>query len=594
MFEFATSARRRSRFTTARTWPWALVATVALGAGIAPAQAMPPDLTLQFVASLDSQVVDIANTGVAGDDRLFLVRKRGIVHVVDAGSVLPTPFLDIDAAVHTPGSDGDERGLLGLAFHPDYDSNGRFFVSYIDNSGDTVVSRYSVSGDPNVADGGSASAVLTVAQPAGNHNGGQIRFGPDGFLYVGLGDGGGGCDSAGVGCNAQKTDSLLGSMLRVDVDGDDFPGDPGRNYAVPGTNPFVGDAGVLDEIWAYGLRNPWRFSFDRSTGDLYIGDVGQSGGTRREEVNRQPAGAGGQNYGWPVAEGTQCGPGTCGTASCPMPLPSCGSLTDPLYDYTGGGSCSITGGFVYRGSGIPGLVGRYLFGDWCDGMIVALDPGTLDAPVVADVGFGLTTFGEDADGELYAAVGNDVYKLVSAAVDPPSCLAAPTPGCFEAEKISLKLKDKADDAKDQVTWRHKKGTSALVQGDFGDPADGTGAYSLCIYDRTAEVPVLVTFASVVAGTGWKAISTKGYRYKDNAAAQDGIRVVKLKSGDSGKPLVQFKLKGASVPMPTPASGTQFFEQDSAVTVQLLASNGNCWTAEFATARKNSVDEFRAP
>ena len=503
--------------------------------------------------------------------------------------------MDIDAVVVDPASNSDERGLLGMAFHPDYDSNGHFFVSYIDNSGDTVVARYTVSGDPNVADGGSALAVLTVGQPAGNHNGGQIRFGPDGFLYVGIGDGGGGCDNAGVGCNAQKTDSLLGSMLRIDVDGDDFPADPSRNYAIPGTNPFVGDAGVLDEIWSYGLRNPWRFSFDRLTGELYIGDVGQSGGTRREEVDRQPAGVGGQNYGWPVAEGTQCGPGTCGTGSCPMPLPPCGSLTEPLYEYTGGGSCSITGGFVYRGTAIPALAGRYVFSDWCDGMIVALDPGTLDDPVLADAGFGLTTFGEDVDGELYVALGNTVYKLVAEEVDPaPACTAAPAPGCFEAEKISIKLKDKADDTKDQAVWKHKKGTSALVQDDFGDPADGSTAYTLCVYDETSDVPALVTDASVVAGTGWKAISTKGYSYKDKTALQDGIRVVKLKSGAAGKPLVQLKLKGASLPMPTPVSGTQFFEQDSAVTVQLLASNGNCWTAEFTTAKKNAVDEFKAP
>jgi glucose/arabinose dehydrogenase len=376
-----------------------------------------PAVELQLIATAADQVVHIANSGVAGDDRLFIVRKRGIVQIIDGGSIVATPFLDIDSLVVNPGGGGDERGLLSIAFHPDYDSNGYFFVEYIDNASDTVIARYQVSGDPDVADAGSALLILGIDQPATNHNGGQLQFGPDGYLYAAMGDGGGGCDSAGAGCNAQKTDSLLGSLLRIDVDGDDFPGDPNRNYAVPGDNPFVGNAAFAPEIWSYGLRNPWRFSFDRATGDLWLGDVGQSGTSRREEVNFQAAGVGGQNYGWPVAEGDQCDPGTCALGSCPLPLPTCGSLTYPLYQYTGGGSCAVTGGFVYRGSAIAGLAGRYVFSDYCSGDIVALDPGNpTDDPVIEDAGFELTSFGEDVDGELYVAVGDDIYKLVDAGI----------------------------------------------------------------------------------------------------------------------------------------------------------------------------------
>lgn len=391
--------------------------------GASFAGAAPADVNLQLLATLPDQIVHVTNSGVAGDDRIFLVRKIGVIHIYDGASVLPTPFLDIDnLVVGTTLETGDERGLLSVAFHPDHDANGFFYVNYIDNGGDTVISRYQVSADPNIADAGSASIVIGIDQPAGNHNGGQLQFGPDGYLYIGMGDGGGGCDSAGSGCNAQKTSSLLGAMLRIDIDGDDFPLDSTRNYAIPASNPFVLDAAVANETWAYGLRNPWRFSFDRGTGDLYIGDVGQSGGTRREEINFQAAASsGGQNYGWPIAEGTQCGPGTCALANCPTPIPTCESLTVPIYQYNSG--CAVTGGYVYRGTSIPELVGRYVFSDFCSGDIIAMDVGTLEVPVIADSGFALTSFGEDVGGEIYAAVGNEVYKLVPA---PGNQTATPT------------------------------------------------------------------------------------------------------------------------------------------------------------------------
>ncbi len=403
-------------------------AVVVIGSpALSAAGTSEPTVDLHSVATLDDQVVDIANSGVAGDQRLFLVRKIGVIEIYENGLVLATPFLDLRTIVFGISlATGDERGLLGLAFHPDYESNGFFYVNYIDNGGDTVVARYSVSANPNVADAGSATPVLDIDQPAANHNGGQLRFGPDDYLYIAVGDGGGGCDSAGSGCNAQKTGSLLGTMLRIDVDSDDFPMDASRNYAIPMGNPFTLDGTVADEIWAYGLRNPWRFSFDSVSGDMFIGDVGQSGGTRREEINRQAAASiGGENYGWPIAEGDQCDPGTCGLGACPTPIPSCGGLTYPLYQYSGG--CSVTGGFVYRGSAISEIAGRYVFGDYCSGNIVALDVGTLDAPVIADTNFGLTTFGEDIDGEIYVAVGSSVFKLVPEGSPTPTAVPTATP-----------------------------------------------------------------------------------------------------------------------------------------------------------------------
>ncbi len=361
--------------------------------GASFAGAAPADVNLQLLATLPDQIVHVTNSGVAGDDRIFLVRKIGVIHIYDGASVLPTPFLDIDnLVVGTTLETGDERGLLSVAFHPDHDANGFFYVNYIDNGGDTVISRYQVSADPNIADAGSASIVIGIDQPAGNHNGGQLQFGPDGYLYIGMGDGGGGCDSAGSGCNAQKTSSLLGAMLRIDIDGDDFPLDSTRNYAIPASNPFVLDAAVANETWAYGLRNPWRFSFDAETGDLWIADVGQNA---VEEINRVPLDASGLNYGWPRFEGDRPFDGQ----------PAEGPVVDPVHTYGHDRGCSITGGFVYRGGAIPQLRGAYLYSDFCSGSIWALDVAE-DGSVRADVDTGLdvsnpVSFGEGPDGELY-------------------------------------------------------------------------------------------------------------------------------------------------------------------------------------------------
>lgn len=346
--------------------------------------------------------VDITN---AGDDRLFVVERSGRIKIIDENAiVLPTPFLDIDNLVAN-ASGQSERGLLGLAFHPDYINNGYFFVNYTNNSGETVIARYERDAtDPNAADPNSAMIFMTIDQPYTNHNGGCIKFGPDGYLYIGMGDGGSSNDPGQYG---QNTQSLLGKMLRIDIDN-------GSPYSIPSDNPFVNDANVLDEIWAIGLRNPWRFSFDRETGDLWIADVGQNAW---EEIDFQPANSpGGENYGWRCYEGNHLN-GNVNTSNC-------GSASDyvaPIYEvqHNGfSGPCSVTGGFVYRGEDYPGLEGIYIFADYCTGEFFTVAPdggGGWVGQEVADFNYDISSFGEDVDGELYCArLGQGrIYKVVS-------------------------------------------------------------------------------------------------------------------------------------------------------------------------------------
>lgn len=364
--------------TPAPTATRAPTATPAATATTAPPNPGVVGLRLEEVAGGLASPSGIVAPG-DGSGRLFILEQPGRIRIVDDGSLLDAPFLDI---VDRVTSEGNEQGLLGLAFHPRYAENGRFLINYTDRNGDTVISAWTVSQDPNRADAGSESVVLSVDQPAGNHNGGHLVFGPDGYLYVGLGDGGGGGDTYGNGQNGQ---TLLGAMLRLDVDG-------AQPYAIPQDNPFVDDPAVRDEIWAIGLRNPWRYSFDRLTGDLYIADVGQNA---YEEVNFQPAGGGGENYGWPIMEGLHCFRGEgCETAGLVM----------PIWEYDHSAGCSITGGHVYRGSRYPMLQGIYLVGDYCSGTIWGLAPGedgSWQSAVLEQTNARLTSFGEDEAGELY-------------------------------------------------------------------------------------------------------------------------------------------------------------------------------------------------
>ncbi|MCA9297062.1 MAG: PQQ-dependent sugar dehydrogenase, partial [Phycisphaerales bacterium] len=366
-------------------------------------------------------------THAPGDfDRIFIVEQRsgstGRIRIVDLATdtLLATPFLSI-SGVNT----SSEQGLLGLAFHPDYDNNGYFYVYYTSNalgSNRTHVVRYSVSANPNIADASSAQTVLLISQPFTNHNGGWMGFGPnDGYLYIGTGDGGDACDP---GQRAQDiTNQLLGKMLRIDVDGDDFPADPDKNYAIPASNPFVGITGD-DEIWAYGLRNPWRCDFDDETGDLYIADVGQNA---REEIDFQPASStGGENYGWDCREGTGCAVSISFQCSGTSVGCSCTGVSsvDPIQEYTHGSGCSISGGVVYRGCKIPDLAGTYFYADHCSNTIWSfrgpavadfeVRTAELDPPGALSI-TGISSFGEDAYGEVYICdlFGGEVFRIVA-------------------------------------------------------------------------------------------------------------------------------------------------------------------------------------
>lgn len=347
-------------------------------------------------------------------ERLFIVEQHtGRIKILnlDTGVVNATPFLDIDGL-----ATGNEQGLLGLAFDPDYAVNGFFYVNFTETNGSTNIRRYQVSaGNPDVADAATTMTVMTYAQPFSNHNGGWLGFGPDGFLYICAGDGGSGDDP---GNRAQDiTNQRLGKMMRIDVHGDDFPADTTRNYAIPPDNPFVGTTGD-DEIWAYGLRNPWRVSFDRLTGDLYIADVGQN---QREEINFQPASStGGENYGWRVMEGTRCN-----FPNDPLPCND-PSFTPPIHEYshTGApdGGFSITGGYIYRGP-IAQLQGIYFFADYVSNQIWSFrfdgvnktDFVNRTAELAADAGSvqSISSFGEDNSGNLYiVSLDGEVFKLV--------------------------------------------------------------------------------------------------------------------------------------------------------------------------------------
>jgi glucose/arabinose dehydrogenase len=357
-------------------------------------------LSLGPVVSGLASVVDIQQPP-DGTGRLFLVEQGGRIRVWTDTQLLATPFLDLSGRIST----GGEQGLLGLAFDPAYAANGRFFVHYTDTAGNTVLARYTVSADPDVANPSSAVILLDVDQPYSNHNGGQIAFGPDGLLYMALGDGGSGGDPEN---RAQDLSQLLGKLLRIDVS--TVP------YTVPPSNPFVGVAGARGEVWAYGLRNPWKFSFDRLTGEAWIADVGQSAW---EEVNLAPAGVGGQNYGWRLMEG----------AHCYNPASNCndGSLTLPVLEYPHtAGNCSVTGGFRYRGGEFGRLHGTTLYADFCTGRVWGARQaasGTWSAAERLDAPFAIGTFGEDGSGEIYLAsygANGTLYRLgVSTFTDVP-------------------------------------------------------------------------------------------------------------------------------------------------------------------------------
>ena len=384
------------------SWFFSLLLASTLLLNLTPsASAQPPaDLTIQTFATGFNSAIAVRHAG-DGSGRLFVVEQAGVIKVVSsAGTVSATPFLDITGLV----ASGGEMGLLGLAFHPDYENNGYFYVNYTRDTPtrQTVVARYSVSSEnADVADSGSALIILVIDQPYSNHNGGDIHFGPkDGYLYIGMGDGGGWDTS-------QDLTTLLGKMLRIDVDS-------GSPYAVPADNPYVGNASALDEIWSSGLRNPWRWSFDRQTGQMIVGDVGEESW---EEVSAIPVNTPGVNFGWPCKEGND----DFQTAFCS----GMETLLAPfhVHSHGRGGLCyTVIGGWAYRGAAIPNLRGYVLFNDWCTGetwFAHQTGVGTWSVSPWNDVsGFSLVAYGEDEDGEMYLVLGGEIGKLTSASSTP--------------------------------------------------------------------------------------------------------------------------------------------------------------------------------
>ena len=354
---------------------------------------------IELFASGLNKPVNIKN---AGDDRLFVVEQDGLIRIISTeGSILTTPFLDINSRVIDINGIGDERGLLGLAFHPNYLTNGYFYVNYINNSGNTVISRFERLNN-DIANPNSELILLTIPQPFSNHNGGDMAFGPDGFLYISSGDGGSAGDPDN---NSQNINNLLGKILRLDVD---TPSN-GNNYGVPNTNPFVGNPSGRDEIWVYGLRNPWKFSFDFTTNDIWIADVGQN---EIEEINVLPINTASANFGWRCFEGNM----PFNNTNCPPQ----NLLTFPVatYDHFDGSvsRCSITGGYRYRGSAQSSLIGLYFFADFCSQEIGYLREvnNSWELNFTTSLGHNWVAFGEDSSGELYAAsiVQGSIFKII--------------------------------------------------------------------------------------------------------------------------------------------------------------------------------------
>lgn len=375
---------------------WLTLAAAASGCGSESGPNLPQGAGVRLAEVATGLSFPLYLTSPPGDlSRLFIVEKAGMIRIVKDGTLLPAPFLDISDQVASVG----EQGLLGLAFDPDYGITGQFLVHYTDLAGDTRLSYFRVSTDPDVADGASEQMVLSADQPFDNHNGGQVTFGPDGFLYLGLGDGGSSGDPGGRG---QDLSDLLGSILRIDVRS-------AAPYAIPSDNPFLGVTDARPEVWSYGLRNPWRFSFDRATGDLYIGDVGEQ---RFEEINVAPPGDGagrGVNYGWNRMEGAHC----FGGEGCDRT-----GLALPALEYGHNEGCSVTGGYVYRGSAVPALQGQYFFADVCQGWVRSFRYAAGTATELTEwpalsTGSSIVSFGEDAVGELYLLeAGGRVLKIV--------------------------------------------------------------------------------------------------------------------------------------------------------------------------------------
>jgi glucose/arabinose dehydrogenase len=405
----------------------------------------------QFASGNLSNIIGLSH---AGDERLFAVLQGGIIRVIEGnGNVIVTPFLNITTQV----SSGGERGLLGLAFHPNYSENGFFYINYTRSNGNSVISRWQVSrDDPNRADPNSEMIIIEITQPYSNHNGGDLKFGPDGYLYIGMGDGGAGGDPQNYSQNPQ---SLLGKMLRIDIDG-------GMPYSIPAGNPYINAQDTLDELWGFGLRNPWRYSFDAHTGDLWIADVGQSA---REEINKVTGpGTGLENYGWRCYEG-----------SLPYNLNGCGAMNEytfPVFEYPHSpGDKSVTGGYVYRGDKDPLLYGVYLCADFVSGKFFTVESDGNEYVGKAAGNFGefqFATFGENVDTELFVAARGRgiVYRVRELCSDYIPSLS------LDENELKLEFRNASwDDEKAQITW-YKDGIEIELVGDSLFLLEESGTY----------------------------------------------------------------------------------------------------------------------
>ncbi len=467
----------------------------------------PAALTTQRVAS--GLLYPVFATAPAGDSRLFILEQQGRIRILQNGTLLATPFLDIHAKIPNV-SGNDERGLLGLAFHPNYATNGYFYVYYIDLSSNSVVMRYHVSGNPNIADTTSAFQIIHINQPYTNHKGGTLLFGPnDGYLYLGLGDGGSEGDPLG---NGQNTGTLLSKIIRIDVD-------HGSPYSIPPDNPFVGPGNPLDEIWDIGLRNPYRWSFDRATGDMWIGDVGQNSW---EEIDFEAAhGHGGFNYGWSIMEGDHCynPPSNCNETG----------LTLPIYEYDHGQGCAITGGYVYRGNAIPSLRGTYFFADFCSAQIWSFryDGSSISeftnrtAELAPGGGLSITNiagFGEDGQGEMYivdrgTGSNGEVYKIElnpagvpgSGGVVSQPALAPAAPNPFTGSTQLAIVLDHASRVDAEVLDAAGRVVRSLAAGEFD-----AGRHVL-VWDGTSEGGARVPSGVYFVRARWDGAATRAER-----------------------------------------------------------------------------------
>jgi len=506
-----------------------------------------------------------------GSGRIFVVSQEGVIKIFQNGAYLATPFLDISSLV----TYNDEQGLLSMDFHPDYADNGWFYVYYVDNlttPGSVTIARYSVSSDPNVADPGSAQIILVIPNPFDDtHRGGRLEFGPDGYLYAGIGDSGGVGDPDN---RAQNTSSLFGKLIRIDVNGTGAvpcgQTDPAP-YAVPPSNPFVGVAGACEEIWAYGFRNPWRFSFDRSTNDLFIADVGEDAW---EEIDLQPAGSsGGENYGWRLMEGDHCYDPPTGCDD--------GTLTHPILEYAHSPSrCAVIGGFRYRGTLIPDLVGTYVYGDLCSGEVFGATQsgGTWSTVLLKDTTYVISGFGEDEAGELYlTGLTGLVYRFEQTPYPVPALTAlSPSPILAGDPGVTLVATGSGLTAESVVRWNGVNRPTVFVSTSelhaAISPADiaSIGTADVLVFTpapgggTSATVVATIDLPFLDVPPGAFARAEIGAVFNAGVTAGCGLHVYCPTSAVTRAQMAVFLLKASlgSGYTPPPATGTVFADVDA--------------------------------